>query len=299
MEMRRRLRRAAALGAGALSLVALASAAAADRAVTISSAGFVPRDVTIAAHDSVTWRNADTKVHQVIFDREPCNLTIQPGASASCTFRAGGRFSYRDPTGPGGFRGTVTVTGPRASVTLAATHRVARFAAPVTVSGFVSSQQAGESVTLSAQQCGSTSFTRLAEATSAAGGTWSLTVKPTLNTVYRARWRSTESPTLTVNVRPAIRLTRVGSRFTVRLTAAQPLTGKVVFFQRFRPAVKRWATLKRVTLGSTRTPTAGTVVTSARFRSRVRRGWRVRGLLPQPQAGTCYVAGASNTLRIR
>jgi plastocyanin len=287
------------LGAGALALAALGSAGAADRSVTISSAGFVPRDVTIAAHDSITWRNADTKVHQVVFDRAPCNLTIQAGASASCTFRAGGKFNYRDPTGQGSFRGTVTVTGPRTSVTLAASRRVAPFAAPVSLSGVVSSQQAGESVTLSGQPCGSTSFTRVAEATSTAGGSWTLTVKPTLNTVYRARWRSTDSPPLTVNVRPAIRLTRVRSRFTVRLTAAQPLTGKVVFFQRFRPAVKRWATLKRVTLRSTRTPSAGTVVTSARFRSRVRRGWRVRGLLPQPQAGTCYVAGASNTLRIR
>jgi hypothetical protein len=44
---------------------------------------------------------------------------------------------------------------------------------------------------------------------------------------------------------------------------------------------------------------AGTVVTPASFRSRVRRGWRLRAFLPQAQAGTCYAAAPSNTLRVR
>jgi hypothetical protein len=62
--------------------------------------------------------------------------------------------------------------------------------------------------------------------------------------------------------------------------------------------VRRWATLKRVTLGAS-TPTAGTLVTPANFRSRIRRGWRLRVLLPQAQAGACYLAGPSNTLTVR
>jgi hypothetical protein len=41
------------------------------------------------------------------------------------------------------------------------------------------------------------------------------------------------------------------------------------------------------------------LVTPANFRSRVRRGWRLRVLLPQAQAGTCYLAAPSNTLRVR
>jgi hypothetical protein len=270
-------------------------------AVTIASTGFVPKDVTVAAGDSVTWRNTDTKVHQVNFEKAPCNLmNIQPGASATCTFRAGGKFNYRDATQPGGsFRGSVTVTGPKTSVTLSASRRVAPFSAPVTLSGFVSSQQAGETVTAFAQECGKTAFTRLADATTTAAGNWTFVVRPTINTVYRARWRTTDSSTLTVSVRPTMRLTRAGSRFTVRVTAAQAFTGKLVLLQRYRAAVRRWATLKRFTLRTARTPTAGTIVTSATFRSRVRRGWRLRALLPQPQAGTCYVSVASNTLRIR
>jgi plastocyanin len=293
------IRRLAVVLAGVSALAALGSASAADRAVTITRTGYVPADVTIAAGDSVTWTNSDTTVHQVVFDRAACNLTIQPAAHASCTFRAGGKFNYRDPSQGGSFRGTVTVTGARTSLTLAASRRIASFAAPVTLSGVISSQAAGERVTVSAQECGKTTFARVNDATTTAGGNWTLVAKPTIKTVYRARWRTTDSPTVTVDVRPVVRLNRIGSRFTTRVTAAQAFTGKVVLFQRYRPALRRWGTLKRVTLGATTTPTAGTVVTTAKFRNRVRRGWRLRVLLPQAQAGACYLAATSNTLRVR
>jgi plastocyanin len=282
-----------------LALTALGSATAADQVVTITRAGFVPADVTVAVGDSVTWRNADTVAHQVVFDRTPCNLTIQPGASGSCTFRGGGKFNYRDPSQQGSFRGTVTVTGPRASATLSASRTTATFAAPVTLSGIVSNQQANEAVVVQGQECGKPAFTRVGAATTTAGGNWTFVVKPTINTVYQVRWRTSNSPAVTVKVRPKIRLSRAGSRFSARVTAAQSFTGKTILFQRFRPAVRRWATLKRATLRASTTPNPGTVVTPARFRARVRLGWRLRVLLPQTQAGVCYLAAPSNTVRVR
>ena len=283
-----------------LALAALPSATAADRAVTIAGTGFTPADVTIAVGDSVTWRNTDARAHQVTFDKAPCNLTIASGESRSCTFRAGGKFNYRDPTMPGGrFRGSVTVTGPKTSVTLAPSRKVAPFLAPVTLRGIISSQATGESVAISAQECGKTGFTQLGTATTTTGGNWTFTVKPGLNTVYRARWRAADSPTATVQVSPKVRLTRVRTRFTVRVSATHGFLGKLVFFQRYRPTVRRWATLKRVKLATVKPPVAGAVVTSASFRSRVRKGWRLRVMLPQAQTGTCYVSAASNTLRIR
>jgi plastocyanin len=283
-----------------VALVALGSAGAADRGVVITAAGLVPKDVTIAAGDSVTWKNADVAVHQVEVAKTTCKLTIQPGASASCTFRAGGRFSYRDPSQKSAaFRGTITVTGPRASVTLTSARTSTAYAAALTLSGVVSNQQANETVIVQSQDCGKTTLTRLGTATTTAGGNWTFTVRPTINTVYQGRWRTNDSAKLSVKVSPAIRLTRSGRRFTVQATAAQSFTGKIVAFQRYRAATRRWATVKRVTLGAATTPTAGTFVTSARFRSAVRRGSRVRVLLPQAQAGACYAAGTSNTLRIR
>ena len=291
---------AAVLALTALALTALGSATAADRAVTITRTGFVPADVTIAAGDSVTWRNTDTAVHQVVFNQATCNLTLQPGASGSCTFRAGGKFNYRDPSQPGNaFRGTVTVTGARTSVTISAARATTTFLVPLNLSGVISSQQANESVVVQGQECGKTTFTRVGSATTTAGGNWTFAVKPAINTTYQARWRTTDSSTVLVKVRPKIRLTRVGSRFKARVTAAQSFSGKTIVFQRYRAGVRRWTTLKRVTLGASTTPTAGTFVTPANFRARIRKGWRLRVLLPQAQAGTCYLAAPSNTLRVR
>ena len=212
----------------------------------------------------------------------------------------------------------VNVTGPKTSVTLTPSRKVSPFLAPVTLRGVISSQATGESVAVSSQECGKTAFTQLGTATTTdgvttsrlvsrtrsattttTGGNWTFTVKPGLNTVYRARWRGTDSPTATVQVSPRVRLTRVGSRFTVRVSATHGFLGKLVFFQRYRPAVRRWATLRRVKLATVKPPVAGAVVTSASFRSRVRKGWRLRVMLPQAQTGTCYVSAASNTLRIR
>ncbi len=285
--------------AAVLALTALGPATAADRAVTITRTGFVPADVTVAVGDTVTWRNADTIAHQVTFTGTPCNLTIQPGASGTCTFRAGGRFSYQDRSQQPRLRGTVTVTGARTSVTISAARATTTFLVPLNLSGVISSQAANESVVVNGQECGKTAFTRVGAATTTAGGNWTFAVKPTINTTYQARWGRTDSSTVLVKVRPKIRLTRVGSRFKARITAAQSFTGKTIAFQRYRTAVRRWATIKRVTLAASTTPTAGTFVTPANFRASIRRGWRLRVLLPQAQAGTCYLAAPSNTLRVR
>jgi plastocyanin len=284
--------------AAVLALTALGAATAANQTVTITRTGFAPADVTVNVGETVTWRNTDANSHQVTFDRQPCNLTISAGQSASCTFRSGGRWNYEDRSQQPRLRGTVIVNGPRSSVTLTAPRTTARFTAPVTLSGLVSSQATGESVTVSAQECGKTSYTRLGTATTAAGGRWTFTARPTINTTYQASWRANDS-TVAIKVQPAIRLSRAGSRFTARVTAAQSFTGKTIALQRYRAAVRRWATLKRVTLGASTTPTAGTFVTTSRFRSRIRRGWRLRVLLPQGQAGTCYLAAPSNALRVR
>jgi plastocyanin len=282
----------------ALALAAVPAASPAPANVTITQTGFTPASVTIAAGESVTWRNADTSVHQVVFSQAPCNLAIQPGASRICTFRAGGSFNYRDPSQGGMFRGSVTVTGPRRSVTLQSSRPAVPFASPVTLSGVISGEQAGETVNVSAQECGRNTFTRVGSAQTASGGSWAFITKPSKKTVYQARWRTGESATSTVNVIPRLRLTRSGRRFTVRVAAADSFAGKVVAFQRYRPRLKRWGTVKLVVL-RTATPPAGTVLTSASFRSSLRRPSLFRAFLPQAQAGACYLAAPSNVLRVR
>jgi hypothetical protein len=55
--------------------------------------------------------------------------------------------------------------------------------------------------------------------------------------------------------------------------------------------------VKRVTLKTSKAGTAPTMITLAKFRSRIRSGQRVRISLGPKQVGSCYLAGRSNTIR--
>jgi plastocyanin len=284
----------AAVAAGLLST---ASGTAAERLMTITATGFVPRNATVDVGDVVTWRNADTRAHQVVVART-CNITVQPGATGSCTFRNAGRFSYREPAFRGtAWRGTITVRALAGSLTIAARPTTVTYGGAATLTGAVSSAQASERVGVTAGACGSTALANVATVSTAAGGTWTLAVRPLQRTVYQARWRNVSSAQATVNVRPRVtvrKLTR--SRFLVRVAAAQSFGGKVVSLQRYVPSARRWVRVRFVVL---RTISAGnpTIVSGATARAGVRAGTRVRAVLGQGQVGACYVASISNTVR--
>jgi hypothetical protein len=55
--------------------------------------------------------------------------------------------------------------------------------------------------------------------------------------------------------------------------------------------------LKKVTLKTVATSTAPTQVSSATFRIKLAARLRVRAILPLPQAGSCYLAAKSKTIR--
>jgi plastocyanin len=269
------------------------SAFGATRTVDITRAGFVPDRLTIDAGDTVTWTNKDTTQHQVVADGGdfPASPVLQPNQAYSHRFLRSGSFGYRDAF-VRNQRGRIIV---RDGVTLAAAARIARFGASTTLSGVVSNGQAGENVTVEAQACGSATFTRLGTATSAANGAWSLAVKPTLNTVYQVRWRNTVSA---VKVAPRVALVRLRARrFSARVTAASSFAGKYVVLQRYATTRRRWVTVKRVVLRTAGAPVAGAITTRAGFVSRLPRRTRLRLVLPQSQAGTCYAPAQSGTVR--
>lgn len=272
------------------------SAFAATRSVEITRTGFVPDRLTIDAGDTVTWTNKDSTQHQVVADGGafPSSPALQPNQTYSYRFLRSGSFSYRD-----GFaqneRGRITV---RQGVTLAPGAAVIRFGTSTSVSGVVSNGQAGETVTVMAQACGAATSTQIGTATSAANGAWSLAVKPTANIVYEARWRGSTSARVEVKVAPRVALVKLGrGRFSARVTAASSLVGKYVVLQRYAPTRRRWLTVKRVVLRSAGAPVGGAITTRAAFTSRLRRGTRLRLVLPQSQAGTCYVASLSGLVR--
>ena len=273
-------------------LVAALPAGAASKAVTITKDGFLPKEVSIAPGDTVTWTNSDTVAHQVAFDKGPCNFVVQAGQQHSCTFAQAGTFGYRDPSQRGSFRGTVRVEAGASSLTLAAAKPVVVFGSAVTLSGALGNQAAGEAITVLAQPHGASAFTPLGSTATLAGGAYAYSVKPQLATSYQARWSGGTSPVAKVDVRPRVALAVVNARlgsFTVRVSQQKAPVGRSVDVQR-RNAYGQWVTLKRVTLKATSSPTTA----AASFRVRLPAGAStLRALMTKLQAGPGYVQGWS------
>ena len=141
--------------------------------------------------------------------------------------------------------------------------------------------------------------------TTTTGGAFTFQAKPTLNTSYQARFgggnSAVTSPLIAVSTRPIVKLTRNAlHRFTVQVTAAQSFVGKSVTFQRWIARKHRWSNVKTSFLGSRNaasTPLPGSTVSAVTFGARIARGLRVRALLSSGQAGPCYIAATSATIR--
>lgn len=277
------------------ALVVVAPAATADRPIVISAAGFTPRNVTINVGDTVTWSNSDTRAHQVVVDRV-CSITVQPAATGTCTFRATGRFDYREPSQTRNvWRGTITVRAATAGLTIAASPRLVTYLGATTLSGAVSTAQPNERVSVRAQPCGSTSFASLATVTTTTGGAWTLSARPQRTTVYEAQSRGVTART-TVTVRPRVSLRKLTrGRFAVRVSAAQAFGGKIAVLQR-RTSTGSWVRVRYVTL-RVLGGTAPTVISGANVRANLRVGTRVRAVIGPAQVAPCYVVGTSNVVR--
>jgi plastocyanin len=291
---------------GVLSLIVVgASAGAKTVTVTITKNGYVPKSQSIVAGDTVTFTNGDTVAHQVSFKSTsgftctPNPLVLQPAASGSCVFQSGGSYSYSDPNTKGNtFRGSITVTAPPDSLTLAAKPLLLILGAKVAGTGTVSTAKAGESVDVLAQQCGATSAQKLATVQTTTGGAYTFSASPIANTVYTTQLRKAVSTAMTVRVRPLMRLTRVAAhRYSLKVTAGESFAGKYVSFQRYNGTKKRWVAVKAVALKASKAGVAPAVVAVASFRSTIKVGLRVRTTMAQAQVGTCYAAGLSNTIR--
>jgi hypothetical protein len=182
------------------------------------------------------------------------------------------------------------------SVTLTAQPTVVTYGSSTTLSGGVSTKASGVKVTVTAQQCGQASAKTLTSLTTATQGAWTTSTQPTVRTTYQAKAKNATSTAVTVQVRPRVTLAKVAAhRFRTRATAAQSFAGKIALFQ--RRTATGWKTVKSVTMGQISSGPAPTIVSGATFRSGIRTGKRVRMLLTQRQAGACYLAGISTTIR--
>jgi hypothetical protein len=229
---------------------------------------------------------------------------IQPGQSSTCTFRTVTKYAVSDPNRRGSaFKGTITVNaGPPGSVlSLTATPKVVRYGGQSTLSGQLATGLPNQKIDIFAKECGAAAFTKLTTVTTTTGGAYTLTVRPRKNTTYEARFRVLLSQQVLVKVRPKVTLRKLAPRkFRVTVLAAESYAGKFVLFQRFSPLRGRWITVRSAVLrdaGTTTLPINPTSVSRAIFRAKIKPRLRVRALMTQAQAGGCYAASSSATIR--
>jgi plastocyanin len=290
----------------ALTLIASgATAVAKTVTVTITKNGYVPNNLSIVGGDTVTFTNGDTAAHQISFKSStgftctPNPLVLQPAASGSCVFQTGGSYSYSDPNFKGNtYRGSITVTTPPDSLTLAARPLLLIYGGKMAGTGTVSTAKAGETVDVQALACGATAAQKVATVQSTTGGTYAFSVAPLKNTVFTTQLRKATSPSSTVRVRPLMKLTRVAAhKYSLRVTGGDSFAGKYAGLQRYNGVTKRWVGVKIFPLKASKAGVAPAVVSVASFRATVKTGLRIRVTMAQAQVGSCYAAGLSNTIK--
>jgi plastocyanin len=276
--------------AAALAFAAPAQAAV-TKTVTIKTGGFTPAKVTIASGDSITWTNTDTVDRQVVATGgQFASPVIKPKGSWTRRFDTAGTFAYRDAF-KSAQKGTIVVTGPPPSVTLAASEPIVTYGETVILSGRVSSGKADEQVVLYGKPYGQISYVQLATVLSADGGLWSYTVKPELLTSYQAQWKTLKSAEIQTAVEPKLTLKRIGAWFVARVDATRSFKNRTVYVQR-RSSLGQWVIIKRVKLGTPKTQ---------RFKlpSLPVGTSRLRLFITVNQAGVGYMASASNLMLVR
>ena len=265
--------------------------AAVTKTVTIKPGSFNPAKVTIATGDSVKWTNTDTVNRQVVATGgQFASPVIKPKGTWTRTFDTAGTFKYRDVFKPAQ-TGTIVVTGPPPSVTLAASAPIVTYGDTVTLGGRVSDGKAGEQVVIYGRPYGQVSYVQLATVLTADTGIWSYVVKPELLTSYQVQWKNLKSAEIQTGVKPRLRLKRVGAWYVVLVDAGRSFKNHWVYVQR-RSALGQWVNVKKVLIGTAK---------SQRFKIAVLPTGlsRLRLFMTVNQAGVGYLATESSTLLVR
>jgi plastocyanin len=279
---------------GALALAVAGAArptATVTKTVRITATAFKPATVTIATGSAIKWTNVDTKAHQVIANSGAfASPTIAAGRSWKHTFNTAGTFRYHDALHPA-LTGKVVVSGPPPAVTIAATAPILTFGQSTSISGQISSGQAGQTVTVYGLPYGNPSAFLIATLLTGPNGVWSVGVKPDILTTYSAHWKSTVSENIAVGVRPKIGFT-VNRRGVAAITVrtARSMAGHKVYIQRFT-RFHEWVKFRKAILNSR---------SGKRLRLHLKRGrYTLRVYMTVNSAGPGYLDGFSRTIVVR
>jgi len=287
------MRRLLLLGiAAGLALAVASPSGAATITVKITKSGFSPRTVNIDFGDKITWQNDDSTNHQVVADNGSfASPIMKPKATYTFTFKTAGRYPYHDAIRPS-LRGTITVKGPPPSMTLGASTPIVVFGDQATLSGAVSNQKPGESVTLYSQSYGQPSLVQLAVVLTGSAGGFSYTTAPSILTTYEARWKTATSAQVSIQVKPKLSFMPQAGRFYAKVMAGSSFAGRYIYLQR-RSSFGQWVTVRKLVLG----PLSGRIFAISRRRGTGYDVYRV--YITVNQAGAGYLDGNSGTQRIR
>ena len=204
------------------------------------------------------------------------NLTLTIGSAAIDPVNVGNKLVDCGESGGGGSGGTGAT-----KLTLVAQLSAVTFGRPVVLTGSFGKDKSGRSVTMYARPYGASSFTPVSTLRTDPHGGWQLTVRPGIGTSYRAVARASTSPTISVGVRPLVRLTAAHGRLGVRVTPKTQFRGRTVVVQELRGT--HWVASSHLVLSS-----AGTATVAAR-------NVRVRVVVP---AAPGYLRSVSRPLAV-
>jgi plastocyanin len=287
------MKKALAIATAACALAGAGFAVAgltAGKTVSIKSTGFVPKTVTIAGGDTVTWKNVDTVNHQVVANSGAfASGQIAPTKIYAKRIDTPGTYNYHDALHPT-LKGTVKVTGAPPSISIAASTGIDVYGTEIHVGGAISPAAIGDTVSVYAQPYNQASFVKIADVQTTTNGSWDYITTPQVLTSYKATWKGKTSAIVSVAVQPRLRLQHLGSWFVAR---AQPTKygGHWVYVQRLN-RFGEWVSLKKVVLNSQ---------SAKRFKLRgLPHGVnRLRIFITTSQAGSGYFHGASPSLSFR
>jgi hypothetical protein len=145
--------------------------------------------------------------------------------------------------------------------------------------------------------CGSPVWQTVVEAHALSGGGWSAPVAPGVTSTFRAVWRRSASPAVTVRqeARVTLERRRSGRGYLVTAISVRSLWRRQVEIQRH--VGRAWRTVKRVRLSDSVTSTGTVSASQANFGVRVPAGTRLRAVLPAAQAAPCYVRSVSREVK--
>jgi plastocyanin len=275
----------------AVTALAIAGpAGAATKGINIYSTGFSPKSVTITEGDTVTWTNRDAASHQILADKgQFVSAILHKNQSFSYTFKAAGTYTYKDELHPK-LAGTITVKGLPPSLTFAASAPIVTYGQQLTLSGVVSSHNAGESVTIYYQPYPQPNPIQRAVVLTAAGGSFSFIVAPQVLTNYQAAWKGAYATPTTVQVAPKVTLGR-NNGWIIHAAGGRSFVGRAVQLQRLNVATGQWVTLRKVLLNSK---------SSARVQLKLPKGLnRLRVTMSVNQAGAGFLGTISPTVTWR